>query len=271
MTKIIKIGDIVEFKTGMVCRVVADDEATLYVDTNKMGIEDVGFYLESEACRIVKSGIIWVTSEKLDARINFLVATHVMNYFWVNDFKLGWGFVSAKGNRISCDKFIPTHDNDQLSNVLEFLGTLSSSKKLPNGTFNFTFYKNDNWNDGITSNAESHNKALCLAALELIGLHIQVVSNKTSGLVTAEPPAGATFLNFDPAYDKIDWSLVSETFKVEFFSTWESAYKLDCEPNWYHVLDELGWMINQGYFTTQSVFDRAYASVVEIQLEEISS
>lgn len=47
------VGDLVRFSTGVVARIVPDDEAVLYVDTDKIGITDVAFYLENDGCYLV--------------------------------------------------------------------------------------------------------------------------------------------------------------------------------------------------------------------------
>ncbi|MFF2531625.1 hypothetical protein ACFVS2_22225 [Brevibacillus sp. NPDC058079] len=48
-----KVGDIVRFRTGLVCRVVPDGEAVLYIDAEKITESDAAYYLENDACFIV--------------------------------------------------------------------------------------------------------------------------------------------------------------------------------------------------------------------------
>ncbi|WPS85517.1 hypothetical protein SMD22_00215 (plasmid) [Brevibacillus halotolerans] len=48
-----KVGDVVRFKTGVVCRVVPNGEAELSVDVDKITVSDVAFYFDSGSCVIV--------------------------------------------------------------------------------------------------------------------------------------------------------------------------------------------------------------------------
>lgn len=53
MPKTAVVGDLVRFPTGLVARIVPDDESVLYVTAEKIGITDVAFYLENDGCHLV--------------------------------------------------------------------------------------------------------------------------------------------------------------------------------------------------------------------------
>lgn len=68
--------------------------------------------------------------------------------------------------------------------------------------------------------------------------------SKTCGIVLSDGMS-ATFLHPVENYDRIDWNKVSESFKKEFMDVWNAAYENDHDDG-YSILDEIGWMINEG-------------------------